>query len=414
MSERKQIVAMLLAGGQGSRLVPLTKSTAKPAVPFGGKYRIIDFPLSNCVNSDIDTVGVLTQYQPLELNDYLGRGEPWDMNLKFGGLHVLPPYEGEEGADWFLGTANAIYQNLRFIRQYNPSYVLILSGDHIYKMDYRIMLQEHIENNADCTISVIDVPLEEASRFGIMTTDSTGRITEFNEKPEHPNSTLASMGVYIFSTDKLIQYLTEDDLDPESDSDFGKNVIPRMLNAGQRMFAYLYGGYWKDVGTLDSFWAANMDALGDNPDLFLNDPAWRIYYRHRNTHPEYMAPTAHVVNSITGDGGSLYGSVANSVISSDVFIDTDATVNDSVVMALGKIGKGTRIEHAIIGYEAVIGENVVIGEPLSGGSALTVLGPGVHIPDGTVIPAGSVFFVDDMPGGDGTGDGASAEEKGGR
>ena len=379
---------MLLAGGQGSRLVPLTKSTAKPAVPFGGKYRIIDFPLSNCINSGIDTVGVLTQYQPLELNDYLGRGEPWDMNLKFGGLHILPPYEGAEGAEWFLGTANAIYQNLKFIHRYNPKYVLILSGDHIYKMDYRIMLEEHIRNEADCTISVIDVPLEEASRFGIMTTDRTGRITEFNEKPEHPNSTLASMGVYIFSTDKLTQYLAEDELDPNSDSDFGKNVIPRMLNAGERMFAYLYGGYWKDVGTLDSFWAANMDALGDLPELFLNDPAWRIYYRHGNTHPEFMGPEASLTNSIVGDGGALYGSVSDSVIASEVMIEEDTVISDSVVMANCRIGRGARVEHAILGERVIIEPGAVIGAPLGDGE-LTVIGPNLTIGEGTVIPPGT-------------------------
>ena len=395
MSERKQIVAMLLAGGQGSRLVPLTKKTAKPAVPFGGKYRIIDFPLSNCINSDIDTVGVLTQYQPLELNDYLGRGEPWDMNLKFGGMHVLPPYEGEEGAEWFLGTANAIYQNLRFIRRYNPEYVLILSGDHIYKMDYRIMLQEHIKNNADCTISVIDVPMEEASRFGIMTTNETGRITEFHEKPAQPNSTLASMGVYIFSTDKLIQYLQEDEMDPNSDSDFGKNVIPRMLAAGERMFAYLYGGYWKDVGTLSSFWAANMDALGDVPELFLNDPAWKIYYRHGYTHPEYMSEDASVSNSIIGDGGSLYGVVKDSVIFGDVAIRNKAAVSDSVVMADTKIEEGATVDHAIIADHVTIGEGAIIGAPLADESELTVIGPGVEIPAGAKIAAGQIIASED-------------------
>ncbi len=391
MSEKKQIVAMLLAGGQGSRLVPLTKTTAKPAVPFGGKYRIIDFPLSNCINSDIDTVGVLTQYQPLELNDYLGRGEPWDMNLKFGGMHVLPPYEGEQGAEWFLGTANAIYQNLRFIRRYNPKYVLILSGDHIYKMDYRIMLQEHIDNEADCTISVIDVPLEEASRFGIMTTDSTGRITEFAEKPAHPNSTLASMGVYIFSTDKLIQYLNIDELDPDSDSDFGKNVIPRMLADGQRMFAYLYGGYWKDVGTLSSFWAANMDALGDVPELFLNDPGWKIYYRHGFTHPEYMGEDAEVTNSIIGDGGSLHGTVKNSVIFSDVAVRPQAAVRDSVVMDSAAIGEGATVDHAIVADHVTIGEGAVIGAPLDEDSELTVIGPNVEIPAGTKVAPGKII-----------------------
>ena len=397
MSERKQIVAMLLAGGQGSRLVPLTKATAKPAVPFGGKYRIIDFPLSNCINSNIDTVGVLTQYQPLELNDYLGRGEPWDMNLKFGGMHVLPPYEGEEGAEWFLGTANAIYQNLRFIRRYNPKYVLILSGDHIYKMDYRIMLEEHIKNNADCTISVIDVHLEEASRFGIMTTDSTGRITEFHEKPAKPNSTLASMGVYIFSTDKLIKYLNEDELDPNSDSDFGKNVIPRMLAAGERMFAYLYGGYWKDVGTLSSFWAANMDALGDVPELFLNDPAWKIYYRHGYTHPEYMGPEAKVTNSIVGDGGCIYGSIEDSVIFSDALVRPDASVNDSVVMSNCVLEEGTKVNHAIIGENVTIGKGACVGAPLADDSELTVIGPNIEIPAGACIAPGQVIAsADDL------------------
>ena len=403
MSERKQCVAMLLAGGQGSRLVPLTKATAKPAVPFGGKYRIIDFPLSNCINSGIDTVGVLTQYEPLELNDYLGRGEPWDMNLKFGGLHILPPYQGKEGSEWFLGTANAIYQNLRFIRQYNPQYVLILSGDHIYKMDYRIMLEEHIRNKADCTISVIDVPLEEASRFGIMTTDSTGRITEFHEKPAKPNSTLASMGVYIFSTDKLIQYLTEDEMDPDSDSDFGKNVIPRMLNDGQRMFAYLYGGYWKDVGTLSSFWAANMDALGDVPELFLNDPAWKIYYRHGFTHPEFMGPEAAVTNSIVGDGGSMYGTVDSSVIFSDVAIESDAKISDAVIMDNCQIGKAAKIEQAIIGENVTVGEGACIGISVGKGD-LTVIGPNVDIAPGTVIEAGTVItsnedLAEDQKGG---------------
>ena len=397
MSERKQCVAMLLAGGQGSRLVPLTKTTAKPAVPFGGKYRIIDFPLSNCVNSGIDTVGVLTQYQPLELNDYLGRGDPWDMDLRYGGLHVLPPYEGEAGADWFQGTANAIYQNLRFIRRYNPQYVLILSGDHIYKMDYRIMLEEHIKNKADCTISVIDVPLEEASRFGIMTTDSTGRITEFHEKPAKPNSTLASMGVYIFSTDKLIKYLEEDEKNQDSANDFGKNVIPLMLNSGERMFAYLYGGYWKDVGTLDSFWAANMDALGDLPELYLNDPEWRIYYRHGNTHPEFMGAEAKVTNSIVGDGGSMYGTIDSSVIFSDVAVEKGCTVNDSVIMSDCLLRENAKVSHAIIGENVTVGRDTVIGEALDEGE-LTVIGPNIEIPDGTVIGAGQIInSAEDLP-----------------
>ena len=409
MARKNECIAMLLAGGQGSRLGILTKKIAKPAVPFGGKYRIIDFPLSNCVNSGIHTVGVLTQYQPLELNDYIGNGEPWDLDRSDGGVHILSPYQQIEGTEWYKGTANAIYQNINFIDKYDPEYVAILSGDHIYKMDYRIMLEEHIRNKADCTISVIDVPLEEASRFGIMTTDSTGRITKFQEKPKNPDSTLASMGVYIFSTDKLIQYLTEDELDPESDSDFGKNVIPRMLNDGQRMFAYLYGGYWKDVGTLSSFWAANMDALGDVPELFLNDPAWKIYYRHGFTHPEYMGPEASITNSIIGDGGSMYGTVKDSVIFSEVAVRAQAVVSDSVVMADTYIEAGATVDHAIIADNVVIGEGACIGAPLSDDSELTVIGPGVEVPAGMKVAAGKVIATAaDLEAAD------ADEEKGGR
>lgn len=389
MGERKECVAMLLAGGQGSRLIPLTKHTAKPAVPFGGKYSIIDFSLSNCLNSGIDTVGVLTQYQPLELNDYLGRGEPWDMNLKFGGLHILPPYQVEKGGDWFKGTANAIYQNIRFIKRYNPKYVLILSGDHIYKMNYRKMLDAHIEKNADCTIAVINVSKEEASRFGIMNTEEGGRIVEFEEKPAHPKSTLASMGVYIFSTDKLIRYLTEDENDPDSDNDFGKNVIPRMLADGQKMFAYTFDGYWRDVGTLKSFWAANMDVLGDDPKLNLNDPSWRIYYRHGFTHPEYIGTDAKITDSVIGDGGGMHGSADHSVIFSSVKIEEGAKIKDSIIMSDAVIRKGASIECAIIADETEIGENAVIGG--SGSDSPAVVAAGLKIPAGACVAPGEII-----------------------
>ena len=369
MLSTKKCVAMLLAGGQGSRLAPLTNYIAKPAVPFGARYRIIDFSLSNCVNSGIDTVGVLTQYQPLELNDYLGTGSPWDLDLRFGGLHILPPYQAAKGGDWFKGTANAIYQNIKFIKRYDPEYVLILSGDHIYKMDYAIMLEEHIKNEADCTIAVIDVPIEEASRFGIMTTDPDGRVTEFAEKPEHPNSTQASMGVYIFSTDALIKYLEQDEADPESENDFGKNVIPAMLNDGKRMFAYLYSGYWRDVGTLSSFWETNMDALGEFPELVLNDPGWKIYYRHSFNHPQYAGEKADITHSICGSGNEINGRINESVIFNNITVEEDADVTGSIIMSDCVIGKGAKVDYAIVDSEAKIAEGVTIkgdrsGQPL--------------------------------------------------
>ena len=287
MYKKKECVAMLLAGGQGSRLYTLTEQTAKPAVQFGGKYRIIDFPMSNCVNSGIYTVGVLTQYQPLVLNEYIGNGEPWDLDRVASGVRVLPPYKGSNGADWYKGTANAIYQNLNFIDRYDPDYVLILSGDHIYKMDYSKMLKQHKETGADCTIAVLDVPLDQARRFGIMNTDADNRILEFEEKPAHPKSTKASMGIYIFNRTLLEEYLIRDEADPNSSKDFGKNVIPAMLNDGCRMFAYAFEGYWKDVGTIGSLWEANMDLLGSDPAFRLHDPAWRIYFRN-NAEPPHM------------------------------------------------------------------------------------------------------------------------------
>jgi len=360
MLSTKKCVAMLLAGGQGSRLAPLTNYIAKPAVPFGARYRIIDFSLSNCVNSGIDTVGVLTQYQPLELNDYLGTGSPWDLDLRFGGLHILPPYQAAKGGDWFKGTANAIYQNLKFIKQYDPEYVLILSGDHIYKMDYALMLEEHINNNADCTIAVIDVPIEEASRFGIMTTDDEGRVTEFAEKPENPNSTQASMGVYIFSTDALVKYLEEDEANPDSENDFGKNVIPAMLADGQRLYAHLFKGYWRDVGTLASFWSANMDVLGEFPELALNDPGWKIYYRHSFNHAQYVGETADITHSICGSGNEVNGSIKDSVIFNNITIEEGADIKGSIIMSNCEIGAGADIDYAIVDSEAKIAAGVNI------------------------------------------------------
>lgn len=389
MINRKKCIAMLLAGGQGSRLAPLTTHIAKPAVPFGGNYRIIDFALSNCVNSDIDTVGVLTQYKPLELNDYLGSGGPWDMNLAFGGLHVLPPYQAEKGGDWFKGTANAIYQNLNFIKRYNPEYVLILSGDHIYKMDYALMLEEHIANNADCTIAVIDVPMEEASRFGIMNADAEGRILEFEEKPAQPKSTLASMGVYIFSTDALVKYLEEDEANPDSSNDFGKNIIPNMLNDDKRMYTYLFKGYWRDVGTLSSFWSANMDALGDLPELWLNDPGWKIYYRHEFNPPQFLGETAEITNSITGAGNNICGKVEDSVLFGNIVVEEGAVVKDSIIMADCIIKAGAKVEYAIVDGEAVIGEKAVVGGDKEDGK-LTVIGRGTVIGAGKTVEAGEV------------------------
>lgn len=370
---------MLLAGGQGSRLAPLTENVAKPAVPFGGRYRIIDFSLSNCVNSNIDTVGVLTQYQPLELNDYLGTGDPWDLDLNYGGLHVLPPYQAAKGGDWFKGTANAIYQNQKFISNYDPDYILVLSGDHIYKMNYEIMLKEHIENDADATIAVMDVPLEEASRFGIMSTDEKGLITEFAEKPAQPKSTLASMGVYIFNTDKLLKYLEEDEQNPDSDNDFGKNVIPAMLAGGERLYAYLYKGYWRDVGTLSSYWSANMDTLGEDPELWLNDDGWRIYYRHDFHSPTYLGEHASLQNCNCAAGNEIDGHIFDSVIGSNIVIEEGAVVKDCVIMNNVTIGKGAHVEYAIIDHDVEIGAGAKVGGSKED-TELTVIATGQKIP----------------------------------
>ncbi|MBR0128168.1 MAG: glucose-1-phosphate adenylyltransferase [Firmicutes bacterium] len=379
MARKKKCIAMLLAGGQGSRLAPLTENVAKPAVPFGGRYRIIDFSLSNCVNSNIDTVGVLTQYQPLELNDYLGTGDPWDLDLNYGGLHVLPPYQAAKGGDWFKGTANAIYQNQKFISNYDPDYILVLSGDHIYKMNYEIMLKEHIDNDADATIAVMDVPIEEASRFGIMSTDEKGLITEFAEKPAQPKSTLASMGVYIFNTDKLLNYLEQDEQNPDSDNDFGKNVIPAMLAGGERLYAYLYKGYWRDVGTLSSYWSANMDTLGEDPELWLNDDGWRIYYRHDFHSPTYLGEHASLQNCNCAAGNEIDGHIFDSVIGSNIVIEEGAVVRDCVIMNNVTIGKGAHVEYAIIDHDVEIGAGAKVGGSKED-TELTVIATGQKIP----------------------------------
>ncbi|MCA1020656.1 glucose-1-phosphate adenylyltransferase [Halobacillus litoralis] len=363
MMKNKECVAMLLAGGQGTRLKSLTKQIAKPAVYFGGKYRIIDFPLSNCTNSGIDTVGVLTQYEPLILNDYIGIGDTWDLDRKFGGVSVLPPFMESEGGGWYTGTANAIYRNLKFLNQYDPEHVLVLSGDHIYKMDYGAMLDYHKETDADVTISVIEVPWEEASRFGIMNADDNGKITEFDEKPEYPKSNLASMGVYIFRWDVLKQYLIDDAEKEDSSHDFGKDIIPTLLNDYKKMMAYTFEGYWKDVGTVDSLWEANMDLLKRNPELNLSDSRWRIYSKNPNQPPQYIAPSATVKNALINEGCRIYGRVDTSVIFYGVHVCESSVVKDSVIMPDVKIGRNVTINRAIISKGTVIEDGAVIGDP---------------------------------------------------
>lgn len=391
MQRKKECVAMLLAGGQGSRLYALTNNIAKPAVPFGAKYRIIDFPLSNCINSGIDTVGVLTQYQPLVLNEYIGNGQPWDLDRAFGGVHVLSPYQKKSKSAWYEGTANAIYQNINFIKMYNPDYVLILSGDHIYKMDYNKMLRAHIEKGADCTIAAIEVPLKEASRFGILNTNPDDSIYEFEEKPKQPKSTLASMGIYIFSAEKMYKYLEEDDDDPDSSKDFGKNILPKMLAAGEKMFTYRFEGYWKDVGTISSLWEANMDLLGEDPAFDVSDPSWKIHSRNPLAPPEYIGDGASVCNSMVALGCEIYGEVKNSVLSSNVIIEKGATVKDSVIMSGTVVKAGARVNYSIIDEDAVVGEDATVGEERENAKGIAVLGRNIAVGKGAKVSAGAMI-----------------------
>lgn len=390
MYKKQQCVAMLLAGGQGSRLYALTEKTAKPAVPFGGKYRIIDFPLSNCVNSHIYTVGVLTQYQPLVLNEYIGNGQPWDLDRMQSGVMVLPPYQGKDGADWYKGTANAIYQNLDFIRRYDPDYVLVLSGDHIYKMDYAAMLREHKKNGADCTIAVLNVSLEEASRFGIMNTDEDGRILEFEEKPAHPKSTNASMGIYIFGRELLEKYLIADEADPNSSNDFGKNIIPAMLADGCKMYAYPFEGYWKDVGTIASLWEANMDLLGDEPEFDLRDKNWKIYSRNAAMPPHHVGEKAKISNSLITEGCDIEGIVENSILFSGVKIERGAYIKDSIIMSGVTVKEGATVNYSIIDENCELGRGCVIGRTRNPEEEITVIGSDIKIDDGDDIPSGSM------------------------
>ncbi len=385
MLRKKNCVAMLLAGGQGSRLGILTKNVAKPAVPYGGKYRIIDFPLSNCTNSGIDVVGVLTQYQPLELNAYIGSGAPWDLDLTNGGVFVLPPYQKGKSGEWYRGTANAIYQNMAFIEQYSPEYVLILSGDHIYKMDYNAMLNFHVRHGADATIAVREVPWAEASRFGIMNTDADDRIVEFEEKPKNPKSNKASMGVYIFTWAKLRQYLIADEENKKSSNDFGKNIIPAMLADHQVLCAYNFDGYWKDVGTIESLWEANMDLLATPMPIDLHDKKWRIYARNPGMAPHYIAKGATVSDSLIAEGSEVYGTVKHSVLFAGVTVEEGANVQDSVVMPGAVIHRGAVVRRAILAENAVVGPGAFVGEEAGD---IAVVGQNVTLPAGVQVAAG--------------------------
>lgn len=390
MFQKKECVAMLLAGGQGSRLYTLTEKTAKPAVSFGGKYRIIDFTLSNCINSGIDTVGVLTQYQPLMLNEYIGNGAPWDLDRNMGGVMVLPPYQKMSGTDWYKGTANAICQNLAYIDRYDPDYVLVLSGDHIYKMDYSAMLDFHKEKEADCTIAVLSVPIEEASRFGIMNTDDDNRVFEFEEKPAHPKSTKASMGIYIFSYKKLKHYLIEDDHTEGSSNDFGKNIIPTMLRNGERMYAYPFKGYWKDVGTINSLWEANMDLLGNPPKFNLHDNDWRIFSRSESDPGQYVGDGSEISDAFITEGCEIYGTVEHSVLGNGVYVAPGAVVRDSVIMENTTIGENAVVEYSIVAANTDVGRGSHIGDRHENGAKITVIGSELRLPEGTRIAGGEM------------------------
>lgn len=399
MLNRKKCIAMILAGGQGSRLYSLTQKLAKPAVPFGGKYRIIDFPLSNCVNSGIDTVGVLTQYQPLVLNTYIGNGQPWDLDRSHGGVFVLPPYQKSSGSDWYTGTANAIYQNMQFIKQYDPEYVLILSGDHIYKMDYADMLNYHIQHHADCTIGVLEVPKEEISRFGIMSVDEHDQIYEFVEKPQVSESRLASMGIYIFSMPVLEKHLQDDDEDPISAKDFGKNIIPTMLRDHEKLMAYRFDGYWKDVGTIESLWEANMDLLDPSVPLDLNDPSWKIYSRNAGCPPQYIGKTAVVQNSIISEGAAVYGTVDFSVLFAGTVVEEGAVVRDSILMPGSVVRRGAIVEYAIVAEECEIQEGARVGQRPEHVVEIekwgvAVLASGVRVGKNAVVPAKAMVESD--------------------
>ena len=391
---KKNCIAMLLAGGQGSRLYALTQNVAKPSVPFGGKYRIIDFPLSNCANSGIDTVGVLTQYRPLQLNSYIGNGQPWDLDVTDGGVYILPPYQsaGEKGS-WFSGTANAIYQNIGFIENYDPENVLILSGDHIYKMDYADMLREHLEHDAACTISVLQVSMEEATRFGIMNLGEDGYVCEFEEKPKQPKSDLASMGIYIFNWKKLREYLIADENDPNSSKDFGKNIIPNMLNAGEKLWPYRFDGYWRDVGTITSLWDANMDMLSTTL-INLYDPTWPISSRSPICPPHFTGENAQIVHSIVTEGCEIDGTVENSVLSSGVKVGTGANVIYSVLMPGAVVEEGATVEYAIVGENTVVYKNAHVGAPPDGTDAwgVATCGPDIEIREGAQVPAGAMIY----------------------
>ena len=376
---------MLLAGGQGSRLGILTKTVAKPAVPYGGKYRIIDFPLSNCTNSGIDTIGVLTQYQPLELNAYIGNGAPWDLDISNGGIFVLPPFQKGKSLEWYRGTANAIYQNMAFVEQYHPVYVLILSGDHIYKMDYNSMLNFHIKHNADATIAVREVPWEEAPRFGIMNTGENDRIVEFEEKPKNPKSNKASMGVYIFTWDKLKSYLVADNEDKKSDNDFGKNIIPTMLADKMVMCAYSFDGYWKDVGTIESLWEANMDLLEEPAPINLHDKKWRVFARNPGMTPHFIAQGATVTDSLITEGCEIYGSVNHSILFAGVRVEEGANVQDSVVMPGSTVKRGAIVRRAIVAENAVVGAGAIVGEKEG---KIAVVGQNITLPAGVTVTAG--------------------------
>lgn len=395
MARKNECIAMLLAGGQGSRLGILTKRIAKPAVPFGGKYRIIDFPLSNCVNSGIHTVGVLTQYQPLELNDYIGNGEPWDLDRANGGVHILSPYQQIEGTEWYKGTANAIYQNINFIDKYDPEYVAILSGDHIYKMDYADMLAYHKEKDAACTIAMLEVDWSEASRFGLMIVNEDGSIKEFEEKPAEPHSNKASMGVYIFTWKKLREYLINDEANPNSSNDFGKDVIPAMHSAGETMVAYPFKGYWRDVGTIDSLWMANMDLISPETEIDLDDPSWKIYAKSPSAPPQYISNRARVRNSLIAEGCEIDGDVDFSVLFANVIVEDGAVIRDSIIMPGSIIKKNAIVQYSIVAENSIIGEYARVGEReqdcKQGEWGITVIGENVEIAANEVIPAKSMI-----------------------